>query len=62
MSFKAVWGFDPDEVLQAQQYGLNLNHRETPEGIGPAEELVKTPVGPDAQVSELRRIFRLYRL
>ena len=62
MSFKAVWGFDPDEVLKAQQMFVQLpayapNEEEA--GGDSATESIVMPTGRDSQVCELRRVFRL---
>lgn len=57
MSFKSVWGFDPDEVIRAQR----LSRRE-PEGDEPmygADEQRTAGLPPDvhSQILELRRMF-----
>ena len=61
MSFKAVWGFDPDRVLQAQK----LFHREfvleageDQVELGDGVQEVKIPGSVDEQLYELRRMFR----
>ena len=59
MSFKAVWGFDPDEVLREQKSIFNAQDRsvhrweETPD----LDDKIEIPCGRDVQVEELRRIF-----
>jgi hypothetical protein len=58
MSFKAVWGFDPEEVMKAQQ--TSRENREEPVAEDELDGLTVTPYGDDAQIYELRRMFRLY--
>jgi hypothetical protein len=53
MSFEAVWGFDPDRVIQA--VGLPPSEIETDKFTYSAEE----PSDLHAQVYELRRMYRL---
>ena len=59
MSFRAVWGFDPDEVLREQNSIHNAQDRsiyqweETPDW----DDKIEIPCGRDVQVEELRRIF-----
>jgi hypothetical protein len=59
MSFKSVWGFDPDEVIGSQE----LTRREPTVGESacePADQRPPSiPVDVDAQISELRRLFGL---
>jgi hypothetical protein len=59
MSFKSVWGFDPDEVIRAQKLGecgANVNEsaydseEQRPPGM---------PLDVYAQMYELRRMFGL---
>lgn len=63
MSFEAVWGFDPEEALRAQN---RFRHRSVPRCEVWVEEVdlkgydqVKIPQSKDSQVYELRRLFRL---
>ena len=59
MSFKSVWGFDPDEVIRAQReryvepdtHESTYNERE--------EHAARVPVDVYSQIYELRRMFRL---
>jgi hypothetical protein len=59
MSFEAVWGFDPDRVLQAA--GLLPSETVTDRFTYNAEEQRAARVPSDllAQVYELRRMYRL---
>jgi hypothetical protein len=59
MSFEAVWGFDPDKVIQAA--GLPPSELETDKVAYSAEEQRAARIPPDlhAQVYELRRLYRL---
>ena len=59
MSFEAVWGFDPDKVIQA--VGLPPSETETGEFTYSAEEqrAARIPSDRHAQVYELRRMYRL---
>jgi hypothetical protein len=64
MSFKAVWGFDPDEVLKAQKRFMQpraLASIEEGADVDYEAESVPTPTGRDSQVAELWRMFRLHR-
>lgn len=59
MEFKSVWGFDPEEAIQAQrQFRGEIETQES--GYSSAEEQV-AQIPPDAlsQVEELFRIFWL---
>jgi hypothetical protein len=58
MSFEAVWGFDPDKVIQA--VGLPPSEIET-EFTYSAEEqrAARIPSDLHAQIYELRRMYRL---
>jgi len=61
MSFEAVWGFDPERVLQAQnllqnEFVLKAGKDQVEMGDGVQE--VKIPESVDAQLYELRRMFR----
>ena len=59
MSFEAVWGFDPDRVIQA--VGLPPSEIETDKFTYSAEEQRAAHIPSDlhAQVYELRRMYRL---
>jgi hypothetical protein len=59
MSFEAVWGFDPDGVIQA--VGLPPSEIETDKFTYSAEEqrAARIPSDLHAQVYELRRMYRL---
>ena len=59
MSFEAVWGFDPDRVIQA--VGLPPSETETDKFTYSAEErrAARIPSDLHAQVYELRRMYRL---
>jgi hypothetical protein len=61
--FKAVWGFDPDDVEKAKQ-GVtpigdvgNFDDEQFGENY-PSDQVVGIPFSFEAQVYELRRIFR----
>jgi hypothetical protein len=60
MSFKSVWGFDPERAIQAQGF-----FRSEPESdsiaYSAAEELAaRIPSDGDSQIYELRRMYRLW--
>ena len=57
MSFKSVWGFDPDEVSRSQELSEpNFDESE----YEPADQrLPSMPLDLDAQIYELRRMFGL---
>jgi hypothetical protein len=59
MSFEAVWGFDPDRVMQAK--GLTPSEIETDKFTYSAEEerAARIPSDVHSQVYELRRMYRL---
>jgi len=59
MSFEAVWGFDPDKVIQA--VGLPPSEIETDKFSYSAEEqrAARLPSDLHAQIYELRRMYRL---
>ena len=64
MGFKAVWGFDPEEVVQARKASRpeadqRPGHEATPDLNLDVELGVKVPSGTAAQIYELRRMFRL---
>jgi hypothetical protein len=62
MSFEAVWGFDPDEILKTQKAFHNAQEEPSVSEVEPAHdqevEGARMPSGFSAQVYELRRIFR----
>ena len=62
MAIKEVWGFDPDEVMRSQK-AFVLPERKQIETEDEAEmldvECARLPFGADAQVYELKRLFRL---
>jgi hypothetical protein len=61
MSFKSVWGFDPDEVARAQDK-LRSKSDDLETSYGPVEQqAARIPTEVDAQIYELRRIFRLQK-
>jgi len=59
MSFKAVWGFDPDEVTRAQslQRAKPDNDESTYNDL--EEQAARVPTDVYSQIYELRRMFRL---
>ena len=59
MSFEAVWGFDPDRVIQT--VGLPPSEIETDKFTYSAEEqrAARIPSDVRTQVYELRRMYRL---
>jgi hypothetical protein len=59
MSFKAVWGFDPEEVAQAQRAFRSLPYAEEPEPMNATDECIGIPSSAELQLSELQRMFRL---
>ena len=62
MSFKAVWGFDPEEVLKAQKQFVQLQASVSNEDVAEGDcepEVIPMPTGRDSQVAELWRMFRL---
>jgi len=59
MSFKSVWGFDPDEVMKTQRSVPG-----EPDGFESAyeadeERAAGIPPDINSQIHELRRMFRL---
>jgi hypothetical protein len=59
MSFKAAWGFDPDEVIKAQslQRAEPDTHESTYSEI--EEQAARIPMDIYSQMYELCRMFRL---
>jgi hypothetical protein len=59
MSFEAVWGFDPEEVMKAQP--LVPGEPDVFESAYEADEERAARIPPDfnSQIYELRRMFRL---
>ena len=57
MSFKSVWGFDPDEVIRAQS--LFRRELDADESMYGADEQRAARIPPDVhtQILELRRMF-----
>jgi len=61
MSFEAVWGFDPERVLQAQnlfQKEFVLEAGKDQVELGDGVQEVRIPGSVAAQLYELRRMFR----
>lgn len=67
MSFKAVWGFDPTEIEKAKQRYEAADDSPCELGVERQNEDVagddcaEIPSGAEAQIYELRRMFRLWR-
>lgn len=59
MSFESVWGFDPEEVIKAQD--LVRCERETNSFAYNVDDQrsARIPSGADSQIYELRRMYRL---
>jgi hypothetical protein len=63
-SFKTVWGFDPDDVEKAKQWVMptgdfgNFGEKQSGDNF-PNDQEVGIPFNFEAQVYELRRMFRL---
>jgi hypothetical protein len=61
--FKAVWGFDPEEALRAQnafrQDSVPASDTALAQDDGTADNELRIPVGPVSQILELRRVFEL---
>jgi hypothetical protein len=57
MSFKSVWGFDPDEVIRAQS--LLRRQPDADESMYGADKQRAARIPPDvhSQILELRRMF-----
>lgn len=53
MSFKSVWGFDPDEVLRAQKLGRREPDVDASEEQWPPH----MPLDVSVQMYELRRMY-----
>ena len=63
MSFEAVWGFDPEKAMEAQEmFQRALVQRSEWSGNERSwdidSENVGIPKSPESQVDELRRMFR----
>jgi len=62
MMFKAVWGFDPEEALRAQNAFRDFS---VPGSDASAEEIdcnsdeLRIPAAGDSEVYELHRLFQL---
>ncbi len=63
MSFEAVWGFDPEDILRTQRAFHNAEEKSVVSEAEPDQEVegVRMPSGFGAQVYELRRLFRSQR-
>jgi hypothetical protein len=64
MSFKAMWGFNPEEVLKAQKLSVQLRASASNEKVAEGDcetEGVPMPIGRDSQIAELWWMFRLQR-
>jgi hypothetical protein len=61
MSFESVWGFDPDEVIRAQN--LLRGKPDADESTYSADEQRAARIPPDvhSQILELRRMFAAKR-
>jgi hypothetical protein len=67
MSFKAVWGFDPEEIEKAKQRCQLADDSpcelgaERPNWDFASDDWAEIPSRVEAQINELRRMFRLLR-
>lgn len=59
MASEAVWGFDPDEVLRANQSLLAPPEEAPSELERERDRCARIPGSSDSQIYELRRMFRL---
>jgi hypothetical protein len=59
MSFKSVWGFDPDEVIRSQKLGRREPDRDESAYASEEQRLPHMPIDDHEQVYELRRMFGL---
>ena len=59
MSFKSVWGFDPDEVIRAQRLGRREANVDESAYDSEAQRPPGMPLDVCAQMYELRRMFAL---
>jgi hypothetical protein len=59
MSFKSVWGFDPDEVIRSQELRRRESNIDEPEYEPADQRPPSMPLDVDAQIYELRRMFGL---
>jgi hypothetical protein len=57
MSFKSVWGFDPDEVVRAQKLGRREPRVDEFEYDSEERRPPGMPLDVYAQICELRRMF-----
>ena len=61
--FEAVWGFDPEEALRAQnafrQDSVAGSDTALAQDDGTADSELRIPAGPVSQILELHRIFEL---
>ena len=59
MGFKAVWGFDPDEVAKAQALSRGVAQKDQSLYFIDDERAARIPRDAESQIFELHRIFRL---
>jgi hypothetical protein len=59
MSFRSVWGFDPDEVVRSQELSRREPNRDESAHDPIDQPPTGIPVDVDAQIQELRRMFGL---
>jgi hypothetical protein len=59
MSFKSVWGFDPDEVMRSQKLTGREPNVDEPKHDCVDQTPPNMPLDVDAQIHELRRMFEL---
>jgi len=59
MSFREVWGFDPDSVMKAQGFVQSQPELENFAYSAAEERAARIPGDADSQIYELRRMYRL---
>jgi hypothetical protein len=59
MSFKSVWGFDPDEVSRSQERMGRESNIDESEHESADQSPPNVPLDVDAQINELRRMVGL---
>jgi hypothetical protein len=59
MSFKSVWGFDPDEVRRSQELKQQESNLDDSEHEFADQSPPNMPLDVDAQINELRRMVGL---
>ena len=59
MSFEAAWGFDPDKVTQDQNLSESEIDKDKLSYSAEEQRCARIPADVNAQIYELRRIFRL---